>query len=90
MASTTVASQIRLNSKLYHASTVGLSGVSSEIVNGKQFVEAPYFPVFSTTTGTSNRLVVGDWANFAVVRRQGITVEVVPTVVGAATFRPTG
>ena len=90
MASTTVASQIRLNSRLYHASAVPLQGVASEIVNGKGLIEAPFFPVWTTTTGASSRLVVGDWSQFEIARRQGINVETIPMMFDQATGRSNG
>lgn len=92
MASTTVASEIRTNSGLYHASAVVLDGriAASEILMGRQFVEMPYFPAASNTTGANNRLVVGDWSQMTIARRRGISVEVVNAVFSTSHMRPTG
>lgn len=89
MASTTVTAEIRQTSTVYHASAVTLEGPASEIVNGRQLIEAPYFPAASSTTGANTRLCVGDFSQMSVIRRRGMTVEVVPLVFGSSQ-RPTG
>ncbi len=92
MASTTVASEIRLASALYHASAVTLDGniAASEILMGRQFVEMPFFPAASSTTGANTRLVVGDFSQMNVIRRRGITVETVPLAFSPTDMRPSG
>jgi HK97 family phage major capsid protein len=92
MADVTVANQIRLNSKLYHASAVGLDATigSSEIVNGRPFIENDYFPDWSSTTGASTRLVLGDWSQMVIARRAGINIEVVGLLPNVTNNRPDG
>lgn len=96
--STTKTSQVRLNSKLYHASTVTLDDSidASEILMGKQLVEMPYFPDWSATTGALVRAVVGDFHNFpgrSTARRGGRTDRAArqydnePSVADARPFR---
>jgi HK97 family phage major capsid protein len=92
MADVTVANRVRLTSALYHASTVTLDGTvgAAEVVNGRQFIENGYFPVWSSTTGASTRLVLGDWSQFVIARRLGITIEVVGLIPNVSHNRPDG
>lgn len=92
MADSTVANQIRLNSSLYHASSVGIDGtiVSNEVLVNHQFIENPYMPAWSSTTSASTRLIVGDWSTFVLVKRAGMAVEPVTTMIGTAANRPVG
>jgi HK97 family phage major capsid protein len=92
MADSTVANQIRTGSSLYHASAVQLDGSvgSAEILMGKQFVENAAFPTWTSTTGVSTRLCVGSFDQFVFVRRAGIQVETVRTMIDPSTNRPLG
>ena len=45
---------------------------------------------FSGTTGASNLLVVGDFRNFVIADRAGMTVELVPHLFDVTNNRPTG
>jgi HK97 family phage major capsid protein len=91
MANASCAGEIRQNSKLYHASTVTLDGsiAASEVLLSKQFVENAYLPDFATTASATPRLIVGDWSKFVWLRRAGMTLETVATIVDS-TRRPTG
>jgi len=77
-------------SNVYHASTVTLAAGAINVLFDKQVYESPYFPVFSSTTGASNRLVVGDFSNYVIARRTGMTVEFVPQLFSTGSGRPTG
>lgn len=77
-------------SNVYHAYTVSLPAGSVEQLFARPVYQSPYFPVFSSTTGASNRLVVGDWNNFLVARRTGINVELVPQLFATANNLPSG
>jgi HK97 family phage major capsid protein len=44
----------------------------------------------STTTLSANLLVVGDFSNYVIARRSGMTVEFVPNLFDTASGRPTG
>lgn len=64
---------------VYHGATVDLTAESAEILFAKQWYESPYFPDFvGSTTSATNVLVVGDWSNYVIARRSGMTVELVP------------
>jgi HK97 family phage major capsid protein len=71
-------------SRVYHAVTVTLSAGQIDELFDKPVYESPYFPVFSSTTGASSRLVRGDFSNYVVVRRTGMTVELVPHLFGGS------
>jgi HK97 family phage major capsid protein len=77
-------------SNVYHASTVTLPANAIEVLFGRPVYESPYFPVFSSTTGASNRLVVGNFDNYVIARRTGMTVEFVPQLFSTGNGRPTG
>jgi predicted phage gp36 major capsid-like protein len=42
------------------------------------------------TTGAANILVVGDFSNYLIAQRAGMSVEQVPLVIGSSGQRPTG
>lgn len=77
-------------SNVYHAYTVGLMQGAVENLFARPVYESPYFPAFSSTTGAANRLVVGDFNNYLVARRTGMTVELVPQLFSTGNGRPTG
>ncbi len=75
---------------VYHAYTVSLPAGSVEQLFARPVYQNPYFPVFSSTTGSSNRLVVGDWDNYLIARRTGINVELVPQLFATNANLPSG
>lgn len=74
----------------WHAVTVQLPALAIDRLMEKNVYESPYFPVFSSTTGASNRLVVGASENFVIARRTGMTVELVPHLFATANNLPSG
>jgi HK97 family phage major capsid protein len=75
---------------VFHAFTENLPSEWADTLFGKRVYESPYFPDFVDTTGKTNRLVVGDWSNYVIARRGGMSVELVPHLFGTTTNRPTG
>ncbi|THJ75814.1 phage major capsid protein [Candidatus Frankia alpina] len=69
--------------------TVDLTGVV-ETIRSRPIEFSSYFPDFTGTTGASNILVVGDFRNYLIADRIGMTVELVPHVPDPSTGRPTG
>lgn len=57
---------------------------------GRPIVVSDYAPAFTGTTGAANILVVGDFSNFVIAQRAGMTVELVPHLFGATNGRPLG
>jgi HK97 family phage major capsid protein len=75
---------------VYHAATVPLPGGAAEVLFNRPVLENPYFPDFTGTTLAEVRLVVGDFSNYVIARRQGMNVELVPTLFDVTSNRPTG
>jgi HK97 family phage major capsid protein len=73
----------------FHATTVQLSAESAEILMNKQWYETPYMTDLTSTAHT-NVAVVGDFSNYVVARRGGMSVELVPQLFDVTNNRPTG
>lgn len=75
---------------VFHAFTENLPAEWADTLMGKTVYESPYFPDFTGTTGKENRLVVGDFSNYLIARRGGMSVELVPHLFHTANNRPSG
>ena len=79
---------------VFHASTINLQDEWVDRLFNRQVFESPYFPDVVSTTAHTNQLVVGDFSNYVIARRGGMSVELVPHLVDptntAAPARPTG
>jgi HK97 family phage major capsid protein len=75
---------------VYHATTVTLEAAAVEALFNRPVYESPYFPDFTTTTGAENRLVVGDFSNYVIAKRSGMSVELVPHLLATANNLPSG
>jgi len=91
MVSASVMSRVR-GMSFYHASMVPIDNRvnSYEVLFSRQIVENNYFPAWSSTTGASTRLVLGDFSRYVVARRVGMTVEPVGLVPSTSNNRPSG
>ncbi|WP_431920465.1 phage major capsid protein [Nonomuraea jabiensis] len=69
--------------------TVDLTGIV-QTLRTRPIEFSSYFPDFTGTTGASNILVVGDFRNFLIVDRAGMSVEIVPHLIDVTNNRPTG
>jgi HK97 family phage major capsid protein len=69
--------------------TVDLSAGGIGTLFGRPIRTTDYAPEFTGTTGAANILVVGDFSNFLVAQRAGMSLELVPHLFGASQ-RPTG
>lgn len=71
--------------------TVDLSAGGIGQLRGRPTVETDYAPAFTAgTTSNQNIQIVGDFRHFVVVQRAGMTVELLPLVLGTTSNRPTG
>ena len=90
--STDVENEIRTfsstNSGAYYTVNISQGGVGT--LFGRPVVTTDYAPEFTGTTGAANILVVGDFSNFVVAQRAGMTVELVSHLFGTTNNRPTG
>jgi HK97 family phage major capsid protein len=69
--------------------TVDLAGVI-ETIRKRPVAFASYAPDFTGNTGAANLLTVGDFRNYLIAQRIGMTVELVPHLLGTTNGRPTG
>lgn len=79
------------NSSAYF--TVDLTADGLSRINGRPVVVTDYAPSYTGsvpgTTGAANICVVGDFSNYLIAQRAGMSIEQVPVLFGA-TRRPTG
>jgi len=92
MASVGVENKIRQmgTSNVYHASTVALPENALGPLFGKPFYENAYMADFTAVTTSASLLIVGDFQNYVIPRRAGMTVELVPHLFDVTNNRPTG
>lgn len=57
---------------------------------GRPVRTTDYAPEFTGTTGAANILVVGDFSQFLVAQRAGMSIELIPHLFGTTNGRPTG
>ena len=70
--------------------TVDQTREGISLLNGRPVILSDYMPQFSGTTGASNILIVGDFKQFLIAQRLGMTVELVSHLVDVTNNRPTG
>ena len=92
LMSTDVENEIRTfsddNSGAYYTVNLREGGLGQ--LFGRPVMTTDYAPEFTGTTGAANILVVGDFSNFVVAQRAGMTVELVSHLFGTTNARPTG
>lgn len=69
--------------------SVDLTG-SVETIRRRPVEFSSYFPNFTGTTGASNILTVGDFRNYLIADRVGMSVELIPHLFDVTNNRPTG
>jgi HK97 family phage major capsid protein len=71
---------------VFHAYTVNLPAGAVEVLFQRPVYESPYMPVTTTvTTATEGYAIVGDFSNYVIARRGGMSVELVPQIFQQAT-----
>jgi HK97 family phage major capsid protein len=70
--------------------TVTLADDNTPRLKGRPVAYASNFPDFTGTTGASNILVVGDFRNYVIADRVGMTTELVPHLFDVTNNLPTG
>lgn len=76
---------------VFHAFTDNLPAEWADVLFGKATYESPYMP--DTTTSTSATIglaAVGDFQNYVIARRGGMSVELVPHLTSTTTNLPNG
>jgi HK97 family phage major capsid protein len=81
---------------VYHASTVTLPDGAIETLFARGVYESPYMPSLTTTTSaTEGYVIAGDFSNYVIAKRGGMSIELVPQIfqqatAGSAYGMPTG
>lgn len=71
------------------AFTVNFTEEGVTVLKGRSMFENDFLDDL-TGTGAANLLVLGDWSNFVVAQRAGMSIELVPHVFDVTNNRPTG
>lgn len=78
-------------SNVYHGSTVSLPARAAEMLFESPVYLDPYMPDSTTWTTTPPGVaIVGDFSNYVIARRGGMSVELVPILFDVTNNRPTG
>lgn len=76
---------------VFHAFTDNLPAEWADTLFGKGTYESPYMnDVTTSTSATTELAVVGDFSNYVIARRGGMSVELVPQLFDITNNRPTG
>jgi HK97 family phage major capsid protein len=70
--------------------TVDMTAEGVTVLKGRRVYENDYMADMATGTAAANLTVVGDWRNFLVAQRAGMSVELIPHVFDTTTNMPTG
>lgn len=70
--------------------TVDQTKEGISLLNGRPVILSDYAPAVATSTTARNILAVGDFSNYVLAQRAGMSVEVIPHVIGTTNNRPTG
>ncbi len=92
LSHTSVESEVRVFGASAPAAlfTVDLTAAGLSVVNGRPYLTTDYAVDYTGTTGDENILVVGDFSNYLVVQRAGMSIELVQHIVDVTNNRPTG
>jgi HK97 family phage major capsid protein len=93
MMSVDVNNKIRqiATANVFHAFTENLPAEWADMLFGKSVYESPYMPDTTTSTSANSGLaVVGDFQNYVIARRGGMSVELVPHLTSTTTNLPNG
>ena len=71
----------------YYSVNLAAGGIGT--LFGRPIYTTDYAPEFTGTTGVAGLTVVGDFQNFVVAQRAGMSVELIPHLFGATNSRPT-
>jgi HK97 family phage major capsid protein len=92
MMSVDIQNKIRQmgTSTQFHAFSVDITQGGIPTLFNKPVYENAYMSSFSSTTGSANRLIVGDFSNYLVAKRRGMEIELVPHLTSTGNNRPNG
>lgn len=72
------------------AFTVNFTDEGVTILKGRRMYENDYLDDLPSGTAAANLAILGDWNNFVVAQRAGMSIELVPHVFDVTNNRPTG
>lgn len=76
---------------VFHAYTQSLPAEWADMLFGKQTYESPYMPDTTTSTAANSGLAIaGDFRNYLIARRTGMSVELIPHLFSTTTNLPSG
>jgi HK97 family phage major capsid protein len=76
---------------VYHAVTATLPQGWADALFARPVFESPYMPDTTTSTSANSGLaIVGDFSNYVIARRTGMSVELIPHLFHTATNLPRG
>lgn len=76
---------------VFHAYTDSLPAAWADMLFGRQVYESPYMPDTTTSTSANSGLaIVGDFSNYVIARRGGMSVENIPHLFSTTTNLPSG
>lgn len=91
MSSTDVQNEARnFGTTLGSNFTVDLTSETIPRLFGRRYFVNDFMADFTGTTGAANLLIVGDWRNYLVAQRAGMSVELVPHLLHTSNNRPSG
>jgi HK97 family phage major capsid protein len=91
MSSTDAQNEVRnFGTTLGSNFTVDLTAEDIPRLFGRRYYVNDFMADFTGTTGAANLLIVGDWSNFLIAQRAGMSVELVPHLFDVTNNRPTG
>jgi HK97 family phage major capsid protein len=93
MMSVDVNNKIRqiATANVFHAFTESLPAEWADMLFGKSVYESPYMPDTTTSTAANSGLaIVGDFSQYVIARRGGMSVELVPHLTSTTTNLPNG
>lgn len=93
MMSVDVNNKIRQigTANVFHAFTESLPAEWADMLFGKTVYESPYMPDTTTSTAANSGLaIVGDFQQYVIARRGGMSVELVPHLTSTTTNLPNG
>jgi HK97 family phage major capsid protein len=71
---------------VYHAATVQLPDGAVDTLFARGVYESPYMPnLTATTTATEGYVIAGDFSNYVIAKRGGMSIELIPQIFQQAT-----
>jgi HK97 family phage major capsid protein len=81
LSNVSVESQLRKNGGDHGLYTVDLNSQGIGMINGRPYRTTDYMPAFDGTTGAANLAILGDFSNYVIAQRVGMSMELIPHVV---------